>query len=125
MSTIEEFLKKFNDAFVQNDINYIIDSTTSDIVWTMVGDKTIRGKEDLAVSMNEMKDTSGLEINVNAMIIDGDQAAVDGTMSFEDKAGNRKTFGFCDLYKFRNEGELKISELRSYIIATNMHNENT
>ena len=123
MNTKEEFLKKFNDAFVQNDINFIVDSTTNDILWTMVGDKTIKGKEDLAIAMNEMKGTSGLKINVDTMIIDGNQAAVDGTMSFEDKDGNRKNYGFCDCYKFREDGDLKISELRSYIIPINMHNE--
>jgi len=123
MSTIEEFLQKFNQAFVQNDINFIIDSTTDDIIWTMIGDKTIRGKEDLAVSMNEMKDASGLEIKIDSTIINGNQAAVDGSMNMEDKDGNRKTYSFCDLYKFRDDGELKIRELRSYIIATSMHNE--
>ncbi len=125
MTTKEEFLRKFNEAFVQNDINFIVDATTDDILWTMVGDKTIRGKKDLAVSMNEMKDSSGLKINVDSMIIDGDRAAVDGTMSFEDKEGNRKTYGFCDCYKFRkeNEEDIKISELRSYVIATNLHDE--
>lgn len=123
MTAKEEFLQKFNEAFVQNDINYIIDSTTDDVIWTMVGDKTIRGREELAKSMNEMKDTSGLQIYVDAMIVEGDWAAVDGNMSFEDKEGNRKTYGFCDLYKFRDEGELKISELRSYIIPTNLHDE--
>lgn len=125
MNTKEEFLRNFNEAFVQNDINFIIDSTTDDVLWTMVGDKTIRGKDDLAKSMNEMKETSGLTINVDSMIIDGDKAAVDGTMSFEDKEGNRKTYGFCDCYKFRNDGDLKISEMRSYIIPTNTHNEKT
>ncbi len=124
MTSKEEFLRKFNEAFIQNDVNYIIDCTTDDVLWIMVGDRTIRGKEELAVSMNEKKDASGLEIKIGAMIIDGDQAAIDGSMSFEDKDGNRKTYNFCDLYKFRNDGELKISELRSYIIATNLHKEN-
>lgn len=123
MNTKEEFLQKFNEAFVQNDINYIIDSTTDDIIWIMVGDKTIRGKEELAVSLNQMKDTSGLKLNVDSMIINGDQAAVEGSMSFEDMDGNRKNYGFCDLYKFRDEGELKISLMRSYIIATNLQDE--
>lgn len=123
MTAIQEFLKKFNQAFIENDINYIVDSTTNDILWVMVGDNTIRGKEELTVAMNKMKNSSGLEITLNAMIINGDQAAVDGTMSFEDKDGNRKTYGFCDLYKFNNEEEIKIKELRSYIVPTSMHNE--
>ena len=119
MSTIKEFLQRFNEAFVLKDVNFIIDCTTDDILWVMVGDKTIRGKEDLALSMNQMKDASKLELNIDTMIIDGDKAVVDGSMSFEDKNGNRKTFEFCDLYKFRNEGAFKISEMRSYVIATN------
>lgn len=123
MTKTEEFLQKFNQAFVQNDINFIIDSTTDDIIWTMIGDKTIRGRENLAVAMNDMKNSSGLEIKINSTIIDGDQAAVDGSMSMEDKDGNRKTYGFCDLYRFRDDGDLKISELRSYIVSTQMHNE--
>lgn len=123
MTRIEEFLQKFNEAFVQKDVNYIIDCTTNDILWIMVGDKTIRGKEDLTISMNEMKGSSGLQLQIDSMIISGDRAAVEGSMSMEDKDGNRKTYGFCDLYKFSNEGDLKISELRAYVIPTTMHNE--
>ena len=123
MTKIEEFLQKFNEAFVQNDINHIIDCTTDDIIWIMVGDKTIRGKEELTVSMNEMQGASGLQLKIDSVIINEDRAAVDGSMSMEDKDGNRKTYSFCDLYKFRNDGDLKIAELRSYVIATKMHNE--
>lgn len=123
MTRIEEFLQKFNEAFVQNDINHIVDCTTDDIIWTMIGDKTIRGKEDLTVSMNEMKDASGLQLKIDTIIIDGNRAAVDGSMSMEDKEGMRKTFNFCDLYKLILEDDIKISELRSYVIATNLHNE--
>ena len=87
MTRIEEFLQKFNEAFVQNDINHIVDCTTDDIIWTMIGDKTIRGKEDLTVSMNEMKDASGLQLKIDTIIIEGNRAAVDGSMSMEDKEG--------------------------------------
>ncbi len=125
MTNKEEFLQKFNEAFVQNDINYIIDCTTDDVLWTMVGEKTIRGKEDLAVSINQMKESSEFKLNIDSMIIDGDRAAVDGSMSMVDKEGNRKTYGFCDLYKLTSDGDLKIKELKAYVIdvSKNLHDE--
>lgn len=123
MKEKEEFLQRFNQAFLQNDVNYIIDCTTDDVLWIMVGDKTIRGKKDLAEAMNQIKASSSLDLKIDSMIIEGDKAAVDGTMSMDDKDGNRKSYGFCDLYKLTSDGDLKIKELRSYVVdvSKNMH----
>ncbi|CAN5402289.1 hypothetical protein BH23BAC2_BH23BAC2_07650 [soil metagenome] len=122
MENIEVFLKRFNEAFVANDINYIVDCTTDDVNWTMVGEKTIHGKEGLAKIFNNPHGMSNLEINVKSIITNGREASVDGTMRMKDKEGKWKDYGFCDIYKFADNENLKIKELRSYIVdlSTNL-----
>lgn len=39
-----EFLKAINVAFVKGDVAFLLESVTEDIVWTLVGNKTIEGK---------------------------------------------------------------------------------
>lgn len=116
MTEREKFLRKFNEAFVNNDINFIIDSVEENITWTMVGEETVIGKEEVAKLMNKMEGPSELDLKINSIIAQGNTAAVDGTMNMTDKEGKRKSYGFCDVYKFSGSKEQKILELKAYVI---------
>ncbi|XCF06179.1 hypothetical protein ABI125_15850 [Tamlana crocina] len=48
----QEFLKDINIAFAQGHSNLLIESAADDIVWEIVGDKTIKG---IAHFTNELK----------------------------------------------------------------------
>ncbi len=41
-----KFLKKFNEAFTKGNTQFIAESVTQDIKWTMYGDKIINGLEE-------------------------------------------------------------------------------
>lgn len=41
-----EFLKDFNIAFAKGNLEIIADSVTDDIVWNIIGDRKIEGKEN-------------------------------------------------------------------------------
>lgn len=116
MEDRETFLNKFNHAFVENDLNFIFDSVTEDVYWEMIGDQVIRGKEALIEMMNKVKQSHEMTLELHAMIIDKDKAAVNGSMKMKDSNGLEKTYEFCDLYRFSPSEENKIKELRAFII---------
>jgi ketosteroid isomerase-like protein len=41
----KQFLVDFNKAFAESDVDYIISHVSEDVVWEMVGDKKVQGKE--------------------------------------------------------------------------------
>lgn len=119
MTKREDFLKRFNDAFVNNDINFILDSVTDSIIWNMIGKSQLEGKEAVAEAMNKMEGPSELNLTILSIITHGRSAAVDGIMEMKDKEGNFKKYGFCDVYRFSSHKDSKISELRSYLVEIN------
>jgi ketosteroid isomerase-like protein len=115
MTAQTKFLQQFNEAFAKGDINYISQQVTDDIEWNMVGDFSLKGKKAFDDSLQEMKGTETLDMQILNTIINGKFAAVDGTMKIKESSGNIKSFGFCDLYEFNNDGN-KIRKMTSYIV---------
>ncbi len=116
MTDREIFLKKFNNAFVENDLNFIFDSVTNDVHWEMIGEPVITGKEALIEAMNKEKHSKEMTLHINSMLITEDAAAVDGSMTMKDSDDVEKKYTFCDLYKFSSSEENKIKEVRAFII---------
>lgn len=124
MTDREIFLKKFNNAFVENDLNFIFDSVTNDVHWEMIGEPVITGKEALIEAMNKVKHSKEMTLHINSMLITEDVAAVDGSMTMKDSDDVEKKYTFCDLYKFSSSEENKIKEVRAFIIdVTNINGE--
>lgn len=124
MTDREIFLKKFNNAFIENDLNFIFDSVTNDVHWEMIGEPVINGKEALIEAMNKVKHSREMTLNINSMLITEDAAAVDGSMTMKDSDDVEKKYTFCDLYKFSSSAENKIKEVRAFIIdVTNINGE--
>jgi len=117
MTQREEFLRKFNDAFATNDIDYIVNQLTDDVVWDMVGDQKIIGKEKAREAMEQMGSDSMkvLNMHIDKCITHGREAAVNGTMKMLDK-GNEISFGFCDVYTFSGFKNAKIKAMTSYVV---------
>ena len=112
----EEFLRKFNDAFLKPDIPFILDSVTDDVEWEMVGDQTFHGKEELQKFFDNMDDSSKLlSTTIDAIITHGRKASVNGRMTMENK-GAEEHYGFCDVYEFSGFKDPKIKKLTSYIV---------
>lgn len=116
MTAKEDFLRKFNRAFVENDINFILDSVTDSISWKMMGERSIKGKEAVVEFLNQIEAPAALNLNLQSIIIDGNAAAVDGTMKITDKEGKVRNYGFCDMYELEESENIRIKSLRSYVV---------
>ena len=116
MATQTAFLQHFNDAFAKGDIHYITEQVTDDIVWDMVGEFSIKGKDAFYNSLKEMAGIETLDMQLLKTIIDGKHAAVNGTMKVKEPTGNIKSFGFCDVYEFNNQGT-RIQKMTSYVVS--------
>jgi SnoaL-like domain len=107
------FLRDFTIAFVENKTDVIFDAFADDVIWTMLGEKTIHGKQEAKESLKDMLDDFIAELTITNIITHGDTGAVNGTMLFKDG----KTFGYCDVYTFTSHArDAKIKTLTSYII---------
>lgn len=109
-------LKEFNEAFMRNDLDFILENLSDDIVWEIVGDKKMNGKEEVRMAMQEMKTIQTLDMQIFHTIIHGNTAAVDGSMKIKKSSGGIESFGFCDVYEFNGFKKPKISRMTSYVL---------
>ncbi|MDZ7693926.1 MAG: nuclear transport factor 2 family protein [Balneolaceae bacterium] len=112
MTKKEQLLRKFNEAFAQNDIEQILDNVTDDIRWTITGDCVINGREAFREALLEMAGDDPFNLSINDIITHGDSASVNGTM----EAPDGKTYAFCDIYKLQGLKNPKVKEMTSYVI---------
>lgn len=107
-----EFLKEFNIAFAKGDIGYITESVTDDIVWNIIGDKIIEGKEKFTSELEKMKSEKVSELILEQILSHGKEGAVNGIMKMQDG----KKYAFSDLYVFQGAKGTKIKTMNSYVI---------
>ncbi|AWW31017.1 nuclear transport factor 2 family protein [Echinicola strongylocentroti] len=108
-----KFLKQFNEAFAASDVDYIAAHVTEDIEWTIVGDKTLKGKAAFIEALEKMAvDTTG-KAEIEQVITHGKEAAVRGTIIMETEKVRR--FAFCDTYVFSGFKNPKIKQMVSFV----------
>lgn len=105
------FVKDFNIAFGERNIDYIIDRVSNDIEWTIIGDKFIQGKDNFIDVLKQRK-TEALEITIDIVMSHGKVGSVSGEILFP----NGEQYGYCDVYEFTNAKGSGIKSIRSYLI---------
>jgi hypothetical protein len=109
----KELIRDFNIAFAENNKDKILEFMADDIVWVMVGDKIMNGKEEAAKSLETMGDEIAEELILDTIITHGDTAACDGVIKY-----SKHAVAFCDVYKFTgHDKDAKIKELTGYAIV--------
>lgn len=98
----KETIEKVIKAFENNDVEDILTQLTDDAEWQMLGDKTIKGKDNWRAFFAEHPEMTMVSSTTNHIIIDGDTAAVDGEVQCKDKDGNLFDMYYCDLYELQN-----------------------
>src|SRR5690606_3333069 len=106
-----EFLKKFNVAFPNGNIDFIMEHISEDIRWEMVGHKICTGKDEILKELNAGKKTAMTEFELSSIITHGKE----GSASGEFILASGKKFKFCDVYKFHGTKAI-IKEMRSFVI---------
>ncbi len=118
LATLEErrtFIKAINQAWSENDMDVVIANLTDDVRWTMAGEFTIEGKDNFIKSIEEMN-TEAMTTKSNTtdhIVVDGNRAIINGSMTMVDPDENESTYGFCDVYRLRGD---KISAVTSYVV---------
>lgn len=110
----KEIVEKVNAAFAQNDVEGFLSFCADDVKWTMVGDKTVTGKDDIRQWLASM-DFEPPKFTVDNVIAEGDLVATHGDMTMKDKDGKTAPYSYCDIYRFRGD---RIVELRSFVMST-------
>lgn len=99
------FLPKIYEAFAKNNTRFIAENVTDNIQWTIVGDRSLSGKEVFIKALKEMESEYHLELTIRNIITHGDSAVVDGTMKSADE--KPMLFAMC-IYS----ADLKIQKLK-------------
>jgi ketosteroid isomerase-like protein len=110
----KEIVEKVNASFAEGGVEGFLSHCADDVVWTMVGNKTTRGKKAIREWMASM-DMEPPKFTVDNIIADGDFVTAYGDMTLKEKDGKTVPYSYCDIYRFR---EGKIAELNSFVIKT-------
>lgn len=121
MKDKEQFLRKVNEAYASGNSKFLMDHITEDICWEIVGERYIGGKSEFQEVLDQMKEMPSMEIEVNNIIISDNFGIAEGVVVSRNRLGQKKHFGFCDIYKFIEGGEIKISNIKSYVIDISRH----
>ncbi len=107
-----EFLKEFNIAFAKGNVEFITESVTDDIVWNIIGDKQMEGKEQFTEELEKMKSEKVSELVLKQILSHGKEGAANGVMKMQDG----KKYAFSDFYVFQGAKGTKIKAMTSYVI---------
>ena len=58
----KQFLKEINIAFAKSDSDFLIASVSDKIIWDIIGDRKIEGKENFAEELEKMKSQKASEL---------------------------------------------------------------
>ncbi len=122
MKDLEDFFKKVNKAFERGDMDFLSRHITDDFCWSVVGERNISMKEGLSEALEHIASRPPMIIEITNIIIDGKaNAVVEGLVTVRNNTGQKKRFGFCDVFKLADSPEPKIRYMTSYVIDVSKH----
>lgn len=110
----KEIVEKVNASFAEGGMEGFLSHCADNVVWTIFGDRTVKGKIAIREWMASM-DMEPPKFTVDNIIAEGDFVVAHGDMTMKEKDGKTVPYAYCDLYRFRDG---KIVELSSFIVKT-------
>ena len=111
----KEIVQQINEGFAENNLEKVLSFCTDDIVWTMVGDTSVRGKDPIRRWMASM-DPQPPQLTIRQTVAEGDSVVARGDMTMQEKKnGPSIPYAFCDIYRFAGD---KVAELTAFVIRT-------
>jgi len=107
-----EFLKQFNIAFAEGNVEFLTKGVTDDIVWNVIGDKKIEGIKAFTAELEKMQTVKTSELRIDQILSHGKEGAANGMMIME----NGTQYAFSDFYVFQSAKGEKIKAITSYCI---------
>ena len=117
----KETVQRINEAFAENNFEKVLSFCADDVIWTMVGETSVTGKDQIRKWMASM-DPQTPQLSIRQVIAEGDSVVVRGDMVMPDKKdGPRIPYTFCDIYRFSGD---KVAELNAFVIRTDKARSN-
>lgn len=117
----KEIVEKVNAAFAENNPEVFLSFCADDVVWRIVGDKIVNGKDAIRSFLKSM-DMEPPKFTVDRLTAEGEYATAIGDMTMKEKDGSVGSYSYCDAYHFRGG---KIAELTSFVVKTENESEYT
>ncbi|MFH6982796.1 nuclear transport factor 2 family protein [Marinoscillum luteum] len=108
----KELIKDLTVLFAAYDISQAMQYLEDDVIWTLVGDEPIVGKEPFAAALMEMAHNKATELTIHSIVTHGKEAAINGEMVM----GDGNVFGFADFYEFTSVKGSKVRSITSYVV---------
>ncbi len=105
-------LRDFISAFAHADVDGILAPMSDDIVWHLVGETVIEGKENVRELLESMKNVGTSDLVIETIITHGRDAAVNGVI----RSNSGQSHAFCDVVQFASATGMKIKTMTSYSI---------
>jgi hypothetical protein len=107
-----EFLKKFNIAFAEGNIEFLTKCVAAEIVWNIIGDRKIEGIDEFTEELEKMKSKKATELIIDQILSHGKEGASNGVMKMQ----NGKKYAFSDFYVFKNTKSTDLKSITSYVV---------
>lgn len=112
-ATNKAIVEKVNAAFAENNLEGFLSHCTDDVEWTIVGEKTVKGKDVIRQWMATM-DFEPPKFTIDNVIAEGDMVVAHGNMTMKED-GKAVPYSYCDIYSFQDG---KIIALKSFVVKT-------
>ena len=106
-------LEQANAAVTRGDYEGFLSFYTDDTLWTFVGDRVLKGKEDIRRWTAEAYSQGPPELTVDHLIAEAEFLTAVGVVTTADKDGKKDRFAYCDVWRLRDG---KLAELRAFVI---------
>jgi hypothetical protein len=106
------FLKDFSSAFARGDEGFILNRVSDDLVFTLVGDRELRGRQALAIELDSLPLNRVSEVEISHVLSHGRSGVVEGKVGLLDGG----QLAFCGVVDFSSAKGDQISRITAYVI---------
>ncbi|AZA58203.1 MULTISPECIES: nuclear transport factor 2 family protein [Chryseobacterium] len=105
-------LQKANACISAGDQEGFLNFCTSDTSWTFVGDRTLKGIDEVRAYMSEAYKVPP-RFEVTLMIEEGNYLTAIGKISLMNEDSKWTEYQYCDVWRFENG---KLAELKAFVV---------
>ena len=108
----KQILLEANKHVAKGDHEGFLSFCTDDIKYSIVGDKTLNGKEALRDYMKAAY-VEPPKFDIEYLIAEDDFVTATGKISMKDESGNTIHYSYCDIWRFL---DCKMADLKAFVI---------
>jgi ketosteroid isomerase-like protein len=114
MEAMTTIIKKISEEFSEGNFSAAFGHFDDNIQWEIVGDKIVKGKEDVIEFCNKMTaEMASSQLDNTNIVTENDRVAIEGNCKYVNAEHKPAQVRYCDVYTFENE---KIKGITSYCI---------